>query len=68
MGCDRRDLSDRAVKLIEPWRHLGRIISLLIRPRLRHDHPAGGIDRQMQLARCPAQFGAMLASSHRPAP
>jgi hypothetical protein len=38
---------------------LGRIVGILIGRHLRHDHAAGSIDRQMQLAPFPARLGAM---------
>jgi hypothetical protein len=49
----RGHLSNRIVTLIEPRADLGRIVDVLIRQRLRHDHVAGRIHRQMQLASLP---------------
>jgi hypothetical protein len=48
------------VDLLEQRPDLGWIIGVLIRQRLRHDHAAGSIHRQMQLAPRPARFGAVL--------
>src|SRR5215472_16141187 len=33
---------------------------MLINERLRNDHAAGSIDRQMQLAPCPTRFGTVF--------
>jgi len=55
-----RHLDNGIVNLIEQRAYLGRIIRILIRQPLRHDHAAGGIDRQMQLAPCPARLRAMF--------
>jgi hypothetical protein len=50
----RGHLNNRIVSLIEQRADLGRIVDVLIRQRLCHDHAAGSIDRQMQLAPGPA--------------
>src|SRR3954469_25542011 len=61
-------LGNRAVNLIEERPYLGWIVGVLIRQCLRHDHAAGRVDRQMQLAPLPARLRAMFASNHWPAP
>ena len=38
---------------------MGWIVGVLIRQGLRHNHTAGGIDRQMQLAPFPARLRAI---------
>jgi hypothetical protein len=48
------------INLTEQRRHLGRIVGILIPQGLRHDHPAGSVDRQMQLAPRPARLRAMF--------
>jgi hypothetical protein len=56
----RRHLANRIVNLIEQQADLGRIVRVLIGQRLRHDHAAGCINRQMQLAPRPARLRAVL--------
>src|SRR3954462_1234731 len=53
-------LGNRAVNLIEERPYLGWIVGVLIRQCLRHDHAAGRVDRQMQLAPLPARLRAMF--------
>jgi hypothetical protein len=55
-----RHLGNLTVNLIEQRRYLRRIVGVLIRQGLRHDHAAIGINCQMQLAPCPARLRAML--------
>ena len=50
----------RTVNLIKQRGDLGWIVGILIRQGLRHDHAAGGINRQMQLAPFPARLRAIL--------
>ena len=53
--------ADFTLNLIEQWRHLRRIVCMLICEYLHYNHAGFGIGRQMQLALC-------LASNHCPAP
>jgi hypothetical protein len=50
----RCHLGNRVVNLIKQRADLGWVVDVLIGQRLRHDHAAGGIHRQMQLALPPA--------------
>jgi hypothetical protein len=56
----RCHLADRIVDLIEERADLGRIIRILIRQRLCHDHAVRRVHRQMQLAPRPARLRTML--------
>ena len=60
IGTISRHLANRIVNLIQQRRYLGRIVGILIRQRLRHNHAAGGINRQMQLAPLTARLRTML--------
>ncbi|MDD2878657.1 MAG: hypothetical protein PHT60_16020 [Acidiphilium sp.] len=42
--------TNRTFYLIEQRADLGRIVDVLIRQRLRHDHAAGSVDCQMQIS------------------
>jgi hypothetical protein len=55
-----RHLDNRMVNLIEQRADLGRIIRILIRQRVRHDHAVRRVHRQMQLAPFPARLHAVL--------
>src|ERR1700716_3332498 len=52
--------ADQAVNLIQQWRHLRRIVGVLIREGLRYDHAVGGIDRQMEFAPFAARLRAVF--------
>ena len=56
----RRHPGNPIVNLIEQRRYVRRIISVLIREGLRHDHAAARIHRQMQFAPFPARLRAMF--------
>src|ERR1700721_2735616 len=60
IGTISRHLANRIVNLIQQRRYLRRIVRILIRQRLRHNHAAGGINRQMQLSPFPARLRTML--------
>jgi len=55
----RRHSGDPVVNLIQQWRHLRRIVSVLTRKYLRNDHAAACIHRQMPFAPFPARRSIM---------
>jgi len=57
VGCE---LSDRTANLVEEWRNLRDIASILIRQGMGNDLAAIGIQCQMQLSPTSARSGAML--------
>jgi hypothetical protein len=59
IGTISRYLANPIVNLIQQRRYVRRIVPILIRQRLRHNHAACGINPQIQLSPFPVRLGSM---------